>query len=147
MDIACLEENIIRHKRDDSLATDTSTALELVNNIVENSSKEYDFITLMLPTCPLRTHQHIDTAFDLISGEDDGVISVTTYNFPIELKVTTDGEYIKLSDDSPLITGNTRSQNYQPALRPNGGFYIARWNFVKNKNFLSEESIFYYEQC
>ena len=136
LDIACLEENIIRHKRDDSLATDTSTALELVNNIVENSSKEYDFITLMLPTCPLRTHQHIDTAFDLISGEDDGVISVTTYNFPIELKVTTDGEYIKLSDDSPLITGNTRSQNYQPALRPNGGFYIARWNsFVKNKNF------------
>ena len=107
LDIACLEENIIRHKRDDSLATDTSTALELVNNIVENSSKEYDFITLMLPTCPLRTHQHIDTAFDLISGEDDGVISVTTYNFPIELKVTTDGEYIKLSDDSPLITGNT----------------------------------------
>ena len=32
LDIACLEENIIRHKRDDSLATDTSTALELVNN-------------------------------------------------------------------------------------------------------------------
>ena len=46
LDIACLEENIIDTKEMTRLPQ-TPAALELVNNIVR-TSKEYDFITLML---------------------------------------------------------------------------------------------------
>lgn len=136
LDIACNDDNVSRHKRENFLATDTSTALELVDHIVTNSTKRYDFVTLMLPTCPLRTHEHLDQAFELISEHDDGLVSVTSYNFPIELNVSVKGDYINLPDNSPLITGNTRSQNHEPRFRPNGGFYIARWDSFKiNKNF------------
>jgi CMP-N-acetylneuraminic acid synthetase len=136
LDIACNDDKVSRHKRENFLATDTSTALELVDHIVNNSTKRYDFVTLMLPTCPLRTHKHLDQAFELISEHDDGVVSVTSYNFPIELNVPVKGDYINLPDSSPLITGNTRSQNHAPRFRPNGGFYIARWDSFKiNKNF------------
>jgi len=136
LDIACNHDKVSRHKRESSLAKDTSTALELVDHIVTNSPRRYDFVTLMLPTCPLRTHEHLDQAFDLISEHDDGVISVTTYSFPIELNVPVKGDYINLHDNSPLITGNTRSQNHEPKFRPNGGFYVARWDsFKKNRNF------------
>jgi CMP-N,N'-diacetyllegionaminic acid synthase len=136
LDIACKDDKVSRHKRENFLATDTSTALELVDHIVTNSTRRYDFVTLMLPTCPLRTHEHLDQAFDLISEHDDGVVSVTSYNFPIELNVPVKGDYINLHDNSPLITGNTRSQNHEPKFRPNGGFYVARWDsFKENRNF------------
>jgi CMP-N-acetylneuraminic acid synthetase len=136
LDIACHDEKVSRHKRESFLATDTSTALELVNHIITNSTRTYDFVTLMLPTCPLRTYKHLDQAFDLISEDDDGIVSVTTYNFPIDLNVPVKGDYINLNDQSPLITGNTRSQNHEPNFRPNGGFYVARWDsFIKNRNF------------
>ena len=136
LDIACHDDKVSKHKRESFLATDTSTALELVNHIVSNSTRRYDFVTLMLPTCPLRTYEHLDQAFDLISEDDDGVVSVTSYNFPIELNVPIKGDYINLHDNSPLITGNTRSQNHEQKFRPNGGFYIARWDsFKKNQNF------------
>ena len=87
---------------------------------------------LQSPSCPFRTSKHIDEGFNLIDDKDDGVISLTTFNFPIALQVTTLGEYISLKENSPLITGNTRSQNFSPNLRPNGGFYISStsWSAV-----------------
>tara|TARA_B100000131_G_C18076163_1_gene596447 strand:- start:78 stop:785 length:708 start_codon:yes stop_codon:yes gene_type:complete len=136
LQIASSYENVTLHHREDSYAKDDSTALELVDHIFSNSEIEYEYITLMLPTCPLRTSSHIDEAFNLLKNEDDGIISVTSYNFPLELKVDIKDEYINLTNKSPLITGNTRSQNHKPSLRPNGGFYIAKWNsFYSNRNF------------
>ena len=71
LDIACNDDKVSRHKRENFLATDTSTALELVDHIVTNSTKRYDFVTLMLPTCPLRTHKHLDQALDKILSKID----------------------------------------------------------------------------
>ena len=90
-----------------------------------NLKDEYSFITLMLPTCPFRNSKHLDEGFALLKDSDDGVISVTTYEFPISLNVPVNENYIELSENSPLITGNTRSQNHKPSYRPNGGFYVS----------------------
>jgi CMP-N-acetylneuraminic acid synthetase len=39
-------------------------------------------------------------------------------------------------DPSPLVTGNTRSQDHKPIFRPNGAFYISWWNKLqKNENY------------
>lgn len=136
LEIANGYKNVIIHKRKEELSTDNATALQLVEDIFVNQKESFDFISLLLPTCPFRTSKHIDEGFNLIDDKDDGVISLTTFNFPIALQVTTLGEYISLKENSPLITGNTRSQNFSPNLRPNGGFYISRWDsFERNKNF------------
>ena len=136
LNIASSYNEVIIHQREKTLASDTATALELVEHIYINLKDEYSFITLMLPTCPFRNSKHLDEGFSLLEDSDDGVISVTSYEFPISLNVPVNENYIELSENSPLITGNTRSQNHKPSYRPNGGFYISKWSsFDKYRNF------------
>lgn len=135
LDVASKYKGVIGHKREQHLSTDTSTALELVEYIFLNS-KKYDFITLMLPTCPFRTSAHLDDGFGRIEEDDDGVVSLTTVDFPIALIVDIEKQYINLDENSALITGNTRSQNHKVKYRPSGGFYISRWDsFNQYRNF------------
>lgn len=136
LNIASSYNEVIIHQREKTLASDTSTALELVEHIFLSLNDKYNFLTLMLPTCPFRNSQHLDEGFSLLNDSDDGVVSVTSYEFPISLNVPVNENHIELSANSPLITGNTRSQNHKPSYRPNGGFYISRWNsFDKYRNF------------
>jgi CMP-N-acetylneuraminic acid synthetase len=145
LNIASSYSEVMIHRREDNLASDTSTALELVEHIYLNLDDEYRYITLMLPTCPFRNSEHLDEGFGLLEDSDDGVISVTSYEFPITLNVPVNEHYIQLTENSPLITGNTRSQNHKPSYRPNGGFYISRWSsFEKNRNFWKGNVKYYF---
>ena len=144
LNIASSYNEVIIHQREKTLASDTATALELVEHIYINLKDEYSFITLMLPTCPFRNSKHLDEGFSLLEDSDDGVISVTSYEFPISLNVPVNENYIELSENSPLITGNTRSQNHNPSYRPNGGFYISKWSsFDKYRNFWKGDVKYY----
>lgn len=144
LDIASSYNEVIIHQREKTLATDTATALELVEDIFLSLNDKYNFLTLMLPTCPFRNSQHLDEGFSLIKDSDDGVVSVTSYEFPISLNVPINDNYIDLSENSPLITGNTRSQNHNPSYRPNGGFYISKWSsFDKYRNFWKGDVKYY----
>ena len=144
LNIASSYNEVIIHQREKTLASDTATALELVEHIYINLKDEYSFITLMLPTCPFRNSKHLDEGFSLLEDSDDGVISVTSYEFPISLNVPVNENYIELSENSPLITGNTRSQNHKPSYRPNGGFYVSRWSsFDKYRNFWKGDVKYY----
>lgn len=144
LNIASSYNEVIIHRRKKSLASDTATALELVEDIFLSLNDEYNFITLMLPTCPFRNSQHLDEGFSLLKDSDDGVVSVTSYEFPISLNVPVNKNYIELSENSPLITGNTRSQNHKPSFRPNGGFYVSRWSsFDKYRSFWKGDVKYY----
>lgn len=107
-----------------------------------NKNKEYQSkfktISLLLPTCPLRDHKDIIDGFKLLKKDTSCVVSISTYNFPytMSLKMNNSNKIKPFFINSPLITGNTRSQNHNPVYHPNGGFYIA-WmkDFIKNKNF------------
>ena len=145
LNIASSYNEVIIHQREKSLASDTATALELVEHIYMNLKDEYSFITLMLPTCPFRNSKHLDEGFALLKDSDDGVVSVTSYEFPISLNVPVNENYIELSENSPLITGNTRSQNHKPSYRPNGGFYVSKWSsFDKYRNFWKGNVKYYF---
>lgn len=127
--------------REEALSGDKVTALTLVESIIETNGfdAEYDVVALLLPTCPFRTAQHVREGFELLSEEVDGVVSLTTYEFPPQLSVTLGEEngYIRgVFDPCPLITGDTRSQDQATIYRPNGAFYI-QWmaKFMVNRNF------------
>lgn len=81
---------------------------------------------LALPTVPLRRSAHIVEAIELFEACGQPVFSATTYNFPVSFAFTIDGNqaWQPLFEDSPMLTGNTRSQNQKPAYRPNGAIYI-----------------------
>ena len=125
--------------RAEELSGDKVTALTLVNNIVARPeiAENFDTVALLLPTAPFRKAQHLRDAFDMLTRDFDGVISLTPYEFPPQLSVTLESDYIApVFDPCPLITGNTRSQDQSIIYRPNGAFYI-QWmdKFLVNQNF------------
>ena len=81
---------------------------------------------LALPTVPLRTSKHISEAFSQFTNEQKAVFSACEYGFPISFAFHTgDGKsWDPLFFDSPMLTGNTRSQNQKTSYHPNGAIYI-----------------------
>lgn len=128
-------------KRPAYLAADTAKVLELVNVLAdrEELQRQFDVIALLLPTCPFRRPSDLRKGLELLTREVDSVVSVTDFEFPPQLGVTVDagtGLLEGLFDPSPLVTGNTRSQDQERVLRPNGGFYMAWWDrFLVNRNY------------
>jgi len=139
LDLSNAYETVVPLERSKFLSGDHVTALELVCEITSSPEirEAYDVVALLLPTCPFRTADHIREGFSLMTDDVDGVISLTTYEFPPQLSVRLDSGLIQhVFDPCPLITGDTRSQDQKVIYRPNGGFYI-QWmeSFIRNQNF------------
>ena len=140
LEIARKYPQITAEKRLKKFAGDKVKVIELILSILKrkNLENKFDTITLLLPTCPLRRALDIKKGFKLLSKQIDSVVSLTEFEFPIKMSI----EYKKnsrilkyLFNPSPLVTGNTRSQDHKPIFRPNGAFYISWWNKLKtNKN-------------
>lgn len=81
---------------------------------------------LALPTVPLRRAQHVDEAIALFEKQGRPVFSATPYGFPISFAFRIDpaGEWTPVFPDSPMVTGNTRSQNQAVSYHPNGAIYV-----------------------
>jgi CMP-N-acetylneuraminic acid synthetase len=81
---------------------------------------------LALPTVPLRKSVHINEALDLYENHGRPVFSATTYNFPVSFafRIDDQGDWSPVFSDSPMVTGNTRSQNQAAACHPNGAIYV-----------------------
>jgi len=84
-----------------------------------------DFI-MGLPTVPFRKTEHIEGAIALYKERKTPVFSATEYGFPISFAFHTDsgGQWHPTNDSSPMVTGNTRSQDQRPAYHPNGAIYV-----------------------
>jgi CMP-N-acetylneuraminic acid synthetase len=132
---------IHREKRPPGLSGDTVKVIDLICHIIDRPSMQgkFDTISLLLPTCPFRKASDIGNGFGLLTADLDSVISVTTFEFPIKLsmEIEDNTQLVNyLFNPSPLVTGDTRSQDHRPIYRPNGGFYIAWWHKLKkNRNY------------
>jgi CMP-N-acetylneuraminic acid synthetase len=128
-------------KRSEKLSGDKVKVIELIIQILgrQDLKDKFDTITLLLPTCPLRRASDIKQGFKLLNKKIDSVVSVTEFEFPIKmsLELKNNSNTLKyIFDPSPLVTGNTRSQDHKPIFRPNGAFYISWWNKLqKNENY------------
>ena len=125
--------------RSPELSGDHVTALTLVNSIVDQPdiNEEFEVVALLLPTAPFRTATHVKEGFALLTDEVDGVVSLTTFEFPPQLSVTLESGLVQpVFDPCPLLTGDTRSQDQTVIYRPNGAFYM-QWmqSFLANRNF------------
>ena len=115
------------------------------NNVFDN----YDYIGLFLPTCPFRDKTDVENAIELFHGnkDADGVISTTDYEFPPTLGLVKDQDnFIHCYDHRlPWLTGNTRSQDHNEVIRPNGAVYLKHTSmFMLHKNFYKGNIIGYH---
>ena len=93
---------------------------------------EGGIFSLGLPTCPFRTSDNIKECFDMFVTFNRPVFSAHEYEFPVSFSFSVEGnEWYPKFVDSPMISGNTRSQDQEKFYRPNGGIYIFNSSFIK----------------
>ena len=111
-------------------AEDASDTTKIFDYLKTSRSKIFGDRTgafiLALPTVPFRRINHIEEAISLFESTAKPVFSATQYGFPISFsfKVTESGDWKSIFPDSPMKTGNTRSQNQQESYHPNGAIYV-----------------------
>lgn len=135
---------LIDHRSPD-LARDGSKVVEVILDICnkEEIQNKYDKFAMLLPTAPFRKIKSIKMGLSLLDEKTDSVVSLGPFNFPPQMAVSLEPDskvLLPMLDNSPLLSGNTRSQDQINYLRPNGSFYFSRIrSFVKNKSFFLGE--------
>lgn len=100
------------------------------------NSDENNFI-LALPTAPFRTEAHLNEAIEMFEKKKKAVFSATEYDFPTSFAFTLDdnNNWTPLFENSPMLNGNTRSQDNISAYRPNGAIYIRKISDLTEPKF------------
>jgi len=132
-------------KRPLELASDTAKTVDVVNHVIENIDKEYDFIVLLQPTSPLRTSNHIDEAIEqLIKLNADAIISVTEVDHsPLWCNILPKSLSMEnfISEDIK----HKRSQDLPKFYRLNGAIYICKTKkFIEEDTFFLQENVYAY---
>ena len=120
------------HKREASLATDTSPVVLTIIEVVRYAEKlfnvEYDAIMLLQPTAPLRETWHITEAIQLLEGnpEYDCLISVVQAGdvHPARMYSISDGVLYSLQPENE----QKNRQQLPPVYLRNGSIYLTRRN-------------------
>lgn len=114
--------------RDESDASDNVKIFDYIKNKAKKIfTNGEDVFILTLPTAPLRQMHHIDEAINLFEVYKKPIFSATEFSFPISFAFKLSNEnWLPIFKNSPMITGNTRSQDQEKAYRPNGAIYIRK---------------------
>jgi len=132
-------------KRPLELASDTAKTVDVVNHVIENINKEYDFIVLLQPTSPLRTSNHIDEAIEqLIKLNADAIISVTEVDHsPLWCNILP--ESLSMENFISEDIKHKRSQDLPKFYRLNGAIYICKTKkFIEEDTFFLQENVYAY---
>jgi CMP-N,N'-diacetyllegionaminic acid synthase len=132
-------------KRPPELASDTAKTVDVVNHVIENINKEYDFIVLLQPTSPLRTSNHIDEAIEqLIKLNADAIISVTEVDHsPLWCNILP--ESLSMENFISEDIKHKRSQDLPKFYRLNGAIYICKTKkFIEEDTFFLQENVYAY---
>ncbi len=126
------------------LASDTAITSDVINHVIQNSSK-YDYIVLLQPTSPLRIARHIDDAIELCERKKaNAIVSVC--------EVEHSPLWSNTLDDSLSMSGfisnhihNKRSQDLEVYYRLNGAIYICNTDtFLSENRLMVKDNIYAY---
>ncbi|MDC1466885.1 acylneuraminate cytidylyltransferase family protein [Litorivicinus sp.] len=123
-------DSVERITRPSDLATDTTRVVDEVRRILDiKDLAEDEFFTLLLPTSPFRNAGLLKKIVTKTLSDDSGYFTSFEYSFPVSFAFSTDqdGKWrALLGSDSPMSSGNTRSQNQEKYFHPTGGVYVQR---------------------
>ena len=113
------------------LATDDASSVRVAKHalqfVEDEEGKQYDFICLLQPTCPLRAPHDIDRAIEMLDQSDaDGVVSLARVEepHPVKMMLVSDGLVHPLFPDQWRET--VRRQELPSAFYLNGAIYCVR---------------------
>lgn len=136
-------EGVIPEPRNPELAGDRVKVIELVKEIANRPgyAEQFKRIGLFLPTCPFRTAADVRAGYELLTPDVTTVLSIAEFSEPVQISMGFDPASRRLDPEalfspSPLVGGQTRSQDLENYYRVNGGFYLS-WmdQFLRNESF------------
>jgi CMP-N-acetylneuraminic acid synthetase len=127
-------------KRPQTLASDTASSTEAAIHALETLAthgKHYQWVVLLQPTSPLRTHRHIDEAFNMLTHKRaTAVVSVCeTEHSP--LWCNTLNSDLSMDNFISAEVTSARSQDLSTYYRLNGAIYI-----ISTEQLLKQRSFF-----
>lgn len=138
-------DKVVIEKRPDSYASDTMKVYDEIVRLKKTKVLDSDWFMLCLPTAPLRTFDTVSRMLTDWEVDSKARFSASEYDFPIQFgfDIDANGEWVPLLDDSPMITGNTRSQDIPVRYRPNGAIYLQKTETLgRTKTFYLEAKPF-----
>lgn len=128
------------------LAEDTSTSNDVILHALNELTDQFDIVILLQPTSPLRTAMQIDSAIEVLEGEDvDGVVSVCECEHsPLWSNVLPEGGnmggFIR-----PEVLGK-RSQDLPKFYRLNGAIYAYKCSsLIANGGIHYSDAVYAYK--
>tara|TARA_B100000963_G_scaffold25828_1_gene19380 strand:- start:118 stop:819 length:702 start_codon:yes stop_codon:yes gene_type:complete len=125
------------HKRKNTEAGDNVKIFDFIKENINNFCNKEDLFVLGLPTCPLRKSIHIKESIELSIRTEKPVFSACEYDFHVPFAFSVESEnynpsWKPLFTNSPMLSGNTRSQDQIKYFHPNGAIYVTKPNFLRN---------------
>lgn len=119
-------ELVTIERRPGEYASDTTKVHEEVVRLKDTGTIDTEWFMLCLPTAPFRSHETVGRMLEAWLQDGEARFSASRYEFPIQFGFDIDqsGAWIPLLADSPMVTGNTRSQDIPPRYRPTGAIYL-----------------------
>ena len=131
--------------RPSEYAGDNIKVYDELKRLIENGRVETDWYMLCLPTCPLRNQKIVADLLNKWNQNHKPIFSAVAYDFPIQFAFTIskdNSEWTPLANDSPLLSGNTRSQDIEKTYRPNGAMYLQHIDNIKNSSLYVDSDVY-----
>ncbi|MDB9957988.1 acylneuraminate cytidylyltransferase family protein [Oceanospirillaceae bacterium] len=138
-------DSVTIERRPNHYASDTTKVHEEIVRLGEVGVIDTEWFMLCLPTAPLRTHKTVRRMLDVWCHDKLARFASSRYDFPIQFgfDIESDGSWAPCFNESPMVTGNTRSQDIPPRYRPTGSIYLQKTETLgRTKTFYLEASPF-----
>lgn len=130
------KELIIDYRSDLNSSSETKIFDYLKSDFIKNNTylNKNDSLLMLLPTQPFRVNKDIDEIIKLGEKTKKNVFSSREYSFHVSFafKFLENGQFESLLKDSPMITGNTRSQEQTKYYHPDGSVYFLNMTSLMN---------------
>lgn len=125
---ASYSEQVVCLRRPDEFGLDKAKIFDEIVRLKNEGELECSWFLLCLPTSPFRDKKMIADLITKWNVERRPLFGATHYSFPVQFAFSLDSKigWSAVFDDSPMLTGNTRSQELQQFYRPNGAFYLQK---------------------
>ena len=127
------------HQRSKNEAGDKIKIFDYVKENINKWCDPYDLFALGLPTCPFRKPLHVKECLNMAIKSGKSIFSACEYDFHVPFAFSIVYENSKISGwsspfkDTPLLTGNTRSQDQIKYFHPNGAIYVIKPNSISRE--------------
>lgn len=119
-------------------ANDTTKVKDEIERLIKVGIIDTEWFMLCLPTAPLRNFKIVNEVINAWKNDKIPRFTACKYEFPTQFafEIDLNGDWKSCDTRSPMITGNTRSQDIPDLYRPNGAVYLQRTDtLVANKTF------------